>query len=148
MHAQLVSHVSCIVSFFPLSLLPSSISFPPLPLFSFLPRFLFFSSCSCHIVCVFFPSSFCLFLSLFLPYLCVCVSLTNSTFSYNMAGHFKFSVTLLGGYFLFSEPVSSNQLLGIACTVSGIVLYTYLKLTEQAQEQRRIANARRPTLSP
>ena len=63
-----------------------------------------------------------------------------------MAGHLKFSVTLLGGYLLFNDPVSANQLLGIACTVGGIILYSYFKLSEQTQEQRR-ANARKLTIA-
>ena len=40
-----------------------------------------------------------------------------------MVGHCKFSVTLIGGFVLFQDPLAVNQLLGILCTVSGIALY-------------------------
>ena len=65
-----------------------------------------------------------------------------------MAGHFKFCVTLLGGYFLFGDPVSSHQLLGVGCTLTGILVYSYLKLAEQAREEKRKLDQRKPILSP
>lgn len=55
----------------------------------------------------------------------------TSPLTYNMVGHCKFCVTLIGGVLLFSEPIATNQLLGIACTMSGIAMYTYFKLNEQ-----------------
>ena len=33
----------------------------------------------------------------------------NPVLSYNMFGHFKFSITLIGGYLLFNDPLSLNQ---------------------------------------
>ena len=54
-----------------------------------------------------------------------------SHLSYNMIGHCKFCVTLVGGFLLFQDPLSSNQLLGILSTITGIALYTFLKLREQ-----------------
>ena len=56
--------------------------------------------------------------------------------SYNMAGHCKFCVTLIGGFLVFRDPLATNQLLGILSTVSGIVLYSYFKLQEQAKQQQ------------
>ena len=56
-------------------------------------------------------------------------------FSYNMIGHCKFGLTLLGGVLLFQDPLSANQLLGVMCTFSGILLYSYFKLKEQAKEK-------------
>ena len=50
-----------------------------------------------------------------------------------MIGHCKFCLTLIGGFVLFRDPISANQLLGILSTVIGIALYTYFKLKEQAQ---------------
>ena len=47
-----------------------------------------------------------------------------------MIGHCKFCVTLVGGFLLFQDPISLNQLLGILSTVSGISLYIYFKLNE------------------
>lgn len=39
---------------------------------------------------------------------CVVVHLTL-VHSYNMFGHFKFCITLIGGYLLFHDPLSLNQ---------------------------------------
>ena len=52
-----------------------------------------------------------------------------------MVGHCKFCVTLIGGFVLFQDTLAVNQLLGILCTVSGIALYTYFKMKEQAKQQ-------------
>ena len=57
---------------------------------------------------------------------------------YNMVGHCKFCITLLGGYVLFQEPVASKQLFGIFWTLSGIILYTYFKLTEDTKDEDRV----------
>ncbi|KAG8514154.1 Solute carrier family 35 member E3, partial [Galemys pyrenaicus] len=51
--------------------------------------------------------------------------------SYNMFGHFKFCITLFGGYVLFKDPLSVNQGLGMLCTLFGILAYTHFKLSEQ-----------------
>ena len=48
-----------------------------------------------------------------------------------MFGHFKFCITLCGGYILFQDPLSVNQGLGILCTLFGILTYTHFKLSEQ-----------------
>ena len=39
--------------------------------------------------------------------------------SYNMVGHLKFCLTLLGGFFLFSEHLQPVQLFGVLTTLSG-----------------------------
>nr|CAB3266243.1 solute carrier family 35 member E3 [Phallusia mammillata] len=52
----------------------------------------------------------------------------TSPVTYNMFGHFKFCITLLGGYIIFNDPIQFNQLLGIFITLFGIVVYTHLKL--------------------
>jgi hypothetical protein len=57
-----------------------------------------------------------------------------------MFGHLKFSVTLLGGYFIFKEPLLAKQLLGILLTFSGIIAYTHLRVREQ-QEKKVIGDA-------
>ena len=53
-----------------------------------------------------------------------------------MVGHCKFCVTLIGGFLLFRDPIAANQFLGILSTLSGIAAYTYLKLREQARQER------------
>lgn len=62
----------------------------------------------------------------------------TSAVTYNMFGHFKFCITLLGGYVLFHDPLSVHQGLGIACTLSGILAYTHFKLAEQEEGKSRL----------
>ncbi|TNM91531.1 hypothetical protein fugu_019911 [Takifugu bimaculatus] len=57
----------------------------------------------------------------------------TSPVTYNMFGHFKFCITLVGGYLLFHDPLSLNQALGILCTLAGILSYTHFKLVEQEE---------------
>ncbi|KAK2101855.1 hypothetical protein P7K49_019522 [Saguinus oedipus] len=59
--------------------------------------------------------------------------------NYNMFGHFKFCITLFGGYVLFKDPLSINQALGILCTLSGILAYTHFKLSEQEGSKSKLA---------
>ncbi|XP_033104062.1 solute carrier family 35 member E3-like isoform X2 [Anneissia japonica] len=56
----------------------------------------------------------------------------TSPVTYNMVGHFKFCSTLLGGYFIFRDPLHLNQTFGVAMTLFGIILYTHFKLEEQS----------------
>ncbi|KAM9705368.1 solute carrier family 35 member E3 [Menidia menidia] len=64
---------------------------------------------------------------------------TTSAVTYNMFGHFKFCITLIGGYLLFHDPLSLNQALGILCTLAGILSYTHFKLFEQEEGKSRLA---------
>ncbi|XP_030856157.1 solute carrier family 35 member E3 isoform X1 [Strongylocentrotus purpuratus] len=61
----------------------------------------------------------------------------TSPITYNMVGHAKFCLTLLGGFFLFHEPLAFNQLGGVGLTLSGIVIYTHFKVQEQNQEETK-----------
>ena len=61
--------------------------------------------------------------------------------SYNMIGHSKFCITLLGGVVLFHDPVSLNQMLGIGLVILGISLYTYLKIQNQKQTSQQTTSA-------
>ncbi|XP_068162740.1 solute carrier family 35 member E3 [Antennarius striatus] len=63
----------------------------------------------------------------------------TSPVTYNMFGHFKFCITLTGGYLLFHDPLSLNQALGIVCTLAGILSYTHFKLLEQEEGKSRLA---------
>ncbi|KAM9772578.1 solute carrier family 35 member E3 [Syngnathus typhle] len=63
----------------------------------------------------------------------------TSAVTYNMFGHFKFCITLIGGYVLFQDPLSLNQALGILCTLVGILSYTHIKLAEQEEGKSRLA---------
>lgn len=62
----------------------------------------------------------------------------TSPVTYNMFGHFKFCITLLGGYILFQDPLSLNQGLGILCTLCGILAYTHFKLSEREEGKSRL----------
>lgn len=55
----------------------------------------------------------------------------TSPVTYNMVGHLKFCIILMGGYFIFHDPLRVNQMLGVAITLSGIIAYTHFKLAEQ-----------------
>ncbi|KAK3750667.1 hypothetical protein RRG08_023033 [Elysia crispata] len=54
----------------------------------------------------------------------------TSPVTYNMIGHLKFCMTLLGGFLLFHDPIQPLQLLGICSTVAGVVAYTHIKREE------------------
>ncbi|XP_075065615.1 solute carrier family 35 member E3 [Mixophyes fleayi] len=62
----------------------------------------------------------------------------TSPVTYNMFGHFKFCITLLGGYILFQDPLSLNQGAGILCTLLGILAYTHFKLREQEVNKSKL----------
>ncbi|XP_030891120.1 solute carrier family 35 member E3 isoform X4 [Leptonychotes weddellii] len=62
----------------------------------------------------------------------------TSPVTYNMFGHFKFCITLFGGYVLFKDPLSINQGLGMLCTLFGILAYTHLKLSEQEGSKSKL----------
>ncbi|XP_046286644.1 solute carrier family 35 member E3 isoform X3 [Marmota monax] len=62
----------------------------------------------------------------------------TSPVTYNMFGHFKFCITLCGGYVLFKDPLSINQGLGILCTLFGILAYTHFKLSEQEGSKSKL----------
>ncbi|KAH9504837.1 hypothetical protein Btru_062071 [Bulinus truncatus] len=54
----------------------------------------------------------------------------TSPVTYNMIGHLKFCLTLLGGFLLFHDPIQVLQLLGIFTTVAGVLAYTHIKREE------------------
>lgn len=55
----------------------------------------------------------------------------TSPMTYNMAGHLKFCVTLLMGWFIFHDSLTYLQMSGIIFTLTGVTAYTHLKLKEQ-----------------
>lgn len=58
----------------------------------------------------------------------------TSPVTYNMAGHLKFCLTVILGYLMFHDPVTMLQLAGIFLTLSGVIIYTHIKLREQKQK--------------
>ena len=55
---------------------------------------------------------------------------------YNMVGHLKFCLTLLGGFLLFGDTLQFNQLVGVSLTLSGIIVYTHFKVKEQEEADK------------
>jgi multidrug transporter EmrE-like cation transporter len=47
---------------------------------------------------------------------------------YNMMGHIKFCLTVLGGVLLFEDPFHVNQGVGIVLTVLGVTAYAHVKV--------------------
>lgn len=54
----------------------------------------------------------------------------TSPVTYNMVGHLKFCLTLMIGYFLFHDILATRQIVGVLCTLSGVFVYSHLKLKE------------------
>ncbi|KAL4226729.1 hypothetical protein ACF0H5_014709 [Mactra antiquata] len=54
----------------------------------------------------------------------------TSPVTYNMVGHLKFCLTLLGGFILFHDSLNYLQICGIVTTLAGVVAYTHFKLQE------------------
>lgn len=52
----------------------------------------------------------------------------TSPLTYNMVGHSKFCLLLLGGSLLFHETLAINQVIGITLTLVGIILYAHVKM--------------------
>ena len=58
--------------------------------------------------------------------------------SYNMIGHSKFCITLVGGFIIFNDPFTANQLVGILLAVAGITVYTILKVREMNAQLKKV----------
>lgn len=54
----------------------------------------------------------------------------TSPLTYNMVGHSKFCLLLLGGSLLFHETLAINQVIGITLTLVGIILYAHVKMKD------------------
>lgn len=54
----------------------------------------------------------------------------TSPITYNVLGHFKLCTVLAGGFLIFHDPLNSMQGVGIVLTLSGVFIYTHLKLQE------------------
>ncbi|XP_043277216.1 solute carrier family 35 member E3-like [Venturia canescens] len=61
----------------------------------------------------------------------------TSPLTYNMLGHTKFCLLLLGGSIVFQESLDLNQAIGISLTMIGILLYARVKM----RDNRRAAVA-------
>jgi len=61
----------------------------------------------------------------------------TSPVTYNVIGHLKFCLILTLGYFLFRDPLQSNQIVGILCTLSGVIIYTHFKMQAAENEKKK-----------
>lgn len=62
----------------------------------------------------------------------------TSPLSYNMLGHSKFCLLLLGGALIFHETLAINQFIGITLTLMGIISYTYLIMKDDRFDAKEI----------
>jgi len=65
----------------------------------------------------------------------------TSPISYNVLGHFKLSLVVVGGFLLFDTPIDMRNVGGMLFVFAGVIWYTHLKL--QAQSAQKAAEAER-----
>lgn len=58
----------------------------------------------------------------------------TSALTYNMIGHLKFSMIVLGGLVIFQEPISLKQFFGMILSLSGFILYTKFRMDENKRD--------------
>ncbi|WAR25439.1 S35E3-like protein [Mya arenaria] len=63
----------------------------------------------------------------------------TSPVTYNMVGHMKFCLTMLGGFLLFADVLNIYQLAGIFTTFSGVMGYTHFKMKENKAVELPVA---------
>ena len=51
-----------------------------------------------------------------------------SPIAYNVLGHCKLSLVIVGGFTFFGAPLEAKNLFGVLITLMGVAWYTYLKL--------------------
>ena len=74
---------------------------------------------ACVFVCAFVFMFACVFVHVFARAFVFVLTWSLTPCSYNMVGHLKFCLTLLGGFFLFSEHLEPLQVFGLLTTLSG-----------------------------
>jgi len=52
----------------------------------------------------------------------------TSPITYNVVGHFKTCVVVVGGYVLFDYPLELKNSCGVILTLFGVILYSFFKL--------------------
>jgi len=60
---------------------------------------------------------------------------STSAISYNVLGHFKLSLVVVGGFLLFGYPIDERNLAGLSLVLVGVVWYTHIKLQAQAADK-------------
>nr|KAF7408979.1 hypothetical protein H0235_013831 [Vespula pensylvanica] len=70
----------------------------------------------------------------------------TSPLTYNMVGHSKFCLLLLGGAIVFHETLAMNQVIGITLTLTGIILYAHVKMKDNQNVTSELAVEERKPL--
>lgn len=55
----------------------------------------------------------------------------TSPLTYNMVGHLKFCLTVMGGFLIFKEPLTFMQGIGVVMTVLGVTTYAHVKVSKK-----------------
>ncbi|MEO0957658.1 MAG: hypothetical protein AAFY66_04195 [Pseudomonadota bacterium] len=55
--------------------------------------------------------------------------------TYNVVGHIKTVTVLTSGWLVFGDFMSTQKLLGLMCTMAGIVLYSVVKMRENSAQK-------------
>ncbi|KAK3609270.1 hypothetical protein CHS0354_001870 [Potamilus streckersoni] len=64
----------------------------------------------------------------------------TSPVTYNVVGHLKFCLVLVGGFMLFQEKLNALQALGIAVTLTGVIAYTHFKMQDNKPHSLPVTN--------
>ncbi|KAG8465612.1 hypothetical protein KFE25_002919 [Diacronema lutheri] len=73
---------------------------------------------------------------------------STSPLSYNVLGHFKLSLVVVGGFMLFGYAIDMRNVLGMAIVLVGVVWYTHVKLRAQAAAKAMAAAEQESLLRP
>eukprot|EP00698_Gefionella_okellyi_P020037 TRINITY_DN6236_c0_g1_i2.p2 TRINITY_DN6236_c0_g1~~TRINITY_DN6236_c0_g1_i2.p2 ORF type:complete len:135 (+),score=33.91 TRINITY_DN6236_c0_g1_i2:644-1048(+) len=60
----------------------------------------------------------------------------TSPVTYNVVGHFKLTLIILGGWFFFDATLDYRNMFGVALTLVGVFIYTHFKMEDQANEAK------------
>eukprot|EP00164_Ancoracysta_twista_P005956 GFYU01008205.1.p1 GENE.GFYU01008205.1~~GFYU01008205.1.p1 ORF type:complete len:358 (-),score=72.21 GFYU01008205.1:147-1085(-) len=64
---------------------------------------------------------------------------STSAVTYNVVGHLKTCIIIVGGTILFGTPVTWMSMIGVSLALGGIFMYTHLKLKMAAEQKAREA---------
>ena len=57
----------------------------------------------------------------------------TSPLTYNAVGHGKLVAILIGGFLIFGNPITINNIIGVFLTVWGLTWYTRITIEERKQ---------------
>lgn len=73
---------------------------------------------------------------------------STSPLSYNVLGHFKLSLVVVGGFVVFGYSVDLQNICGMAVVLVGVVWYTHVKLRAQSAAKAAAAVEQESLLRP